>query len=625
MFAHAGMAQTNMELSDKLSGQSFDVLFDEVIRSKEFHARFENTNPHIPLLNKAITPGDRVSEVKFASAYCSTLVQEESNEPRAYIERYLAEAEKLQAFTALALLYECSSYHYYTEANSEFEGKHAKLALKYAKQSGNPYITILALDSLSDYASRKGEQAQATRHLREAEKLSLNTPEKYAISMISSGLATTYRRLGEYEKAINQLKKIKPDAQLASRYEMFAWEYSQAMVYLDWQKPNKAIESMHHALKHIDGDRKKYLEAFVYIGLSRAYLMLHDLDEAKRTLKKAGSVFDGRGYDYHRGFIALLYADLEAQLGNHDKAMAYLDQTSQLIKLDGYPRIHRIYAKQRAKSLEALGDYQNALEYTQSVVTISQGIDGQVHAQKMLLEELELETLSTSLENDQIQQQLAMDSMELAKVKERRKWQHLLVILGLLSMALLIYLLINQRKQSALLREMNLRDALTGVLSRRGIHEHLERVLTRLDTEQKQLSVLMLDVDHFKNVNDTYGHPGGDKLLIAIAQSCKHTIRPTDHIGRLGGEEFMVVCMNADHQQAMSVAERLRQKVEQTSVTYKRSTLMTTVSIGVTTGMPGDTFDSIMKRADKALYEAKRAGRNQVIGHKLQTKEHPPQ
>lgn len=617
VFCLFAQTSTNVRAQEsRNTAQAFDQLFDEIIRSNHFYSRFENVNQHedIPELNKLIPVNDRVREVRFASIYCSTLIQEKSNDPRAFIDRYLDEAKQLKVLMALALLYQCSSQQYYTEANSADEGKHAQLAVDVAKQSGNSYVTIVTLHTLSSFKSRQGEQANSIQLLHEAEQLLLTTPEKYALSMASSGLAKTYRRLGEYEKAIAQSDKIKTKGLVSSTFELFSWHYARAMIYLDWKKPTEAIDSMQKALQHTEGDQKEYLEGFVDIALGRAYLMRDSLDEAEQHLSAAKQVFNSRGYDYHLAFINMLQADLEAKRGNHQQAMRLLDRVTALIQLDGYPRIHHVYAKQRAASAKALGQYDEALEYSKKAVSINQEIDGQTHVQKMLLKELELDNFSTSIENDKIQQQLAIDSMHLVKLKERRKWQHLLTFLSLAFIALLLYLLFKQRKQSALFREMNMRDALTGVLSRRGIHEYLERMLLRLHTDQQMLSVMMLDVDHFKSVNDTFGHPAGDRLLIAIAENCKHAIRPTDKIGRLGGEEFMVVCVNTDFEQALSIAERLREQVASTSVTHKSNTLQTTVSIGVTTCHPDDTLDSIMQRADKALYQAKHAGRNQVVG-----------
>ena len=157
-------------------------------------------------------------------------------------------------------------------------------------------------------------------------------------------------------------------------------------------------------------------------------------------------------------------------------------------------------------------------------------------------------------------------------------------------------------------------DALTGLHNRRSFMEIAETELSRATRHGGQLAILMLDIDHFKSINDTHGHRVGDTVLQAFGALCQRTLRPYDTMGRVGGEEFAVVLPQASRDQASIVSERIRQLVERTQLSQERGLpLHFTVSIGVTGPADSTTnIDTLLNQADSALYEAKRAGRNQV-------------
>lgn len=151
-------------------------------------------------------------------------------------------------------------------------------------------------------------------------------------------------------------------------------------------------------------------------------------------------------------------------------------------------------------------------------------------------------------------------------------------------------------------------DKLTGVPNR----AQLDKQMDKLTGKVKPLSVIMMDIDHFKKVNDTYGHDVGDLVLKQFALTIKKSMRPVDILGRFGGEEFMVIC-NAEINEAMEIAERLRQAVVADPVKISDSRgIPITASFGVAEYEAGDTPGTIFKRADNALYQAKENGRNKV-------------
>ncbi|MGB8601669.1 MAG: PleD family two-component system response regulator, partial [Rhizomicrobium sp.] len=172
------------------------------------------------------------------------------------------------------------------------------------------------------------------------------------------------------------------------------------------------------------------------------------------------------------------------------------------------------------------------------------------------------------------------------------------------------------RQNVELSLEMAVTDQLTGLHNRRYMSRHLENLLSQSKQTGKPLAFAIMDIDFFKTVNDTYGHDIGDEVLREFASRVTANVRGIDLACRFGGEEFVVVMPDTDLTFAYAVAERLRKQVESTPITISRSpgTLNITVSIGIAAlGGADDTADALLHRADQALYQAKRTGRNRVV------------
>ena len=154
-------------------------------------------------------------------------------------------------------------------------------------------------------------------------------------------------------------------------------------------------------------------------------------------------------------------------------------------------------------------------------------------------------------------------------------------------------------------------DYLTGLASRKYIHESFVKAVSFAKRTATPLTIIMADLDYFKQVNDTFGHLAGDKVLVAVARLIHKIARNEDLAGRFGGEEFIMILVGTDQAGGKVFAERLRQKTEQMKVPGVKAKI--TMSLGVTEFLPDDTTDAAIKRADEAMYMAKRAGRNQVV------------
>ncbi|MCX7922981.1 MAG: diguanylate cyclase [Clostridia bacterium] len=178
------------------------------------------------------------------------------------------------------------------------------------------------------------------------------------------------------------------------------------------------------------------------------------------------------------------------------------------------------------------------------------------------------------------------------------------------------------KEENEKLESLSIRDGLTGIPNRRYFDQYIEMNWKSCAREAVPLSLIMIDIDYFKDYNDNYGHPKGDDCLIQVAQTlASGAKRPTDLVARYGGEEFAVVLPGTGSEGAKKVAERIRRDIESMGLTHEYSKVKpyVTVSLGVATILPsqGRYADQFINSADKALYQAKQEGRNRVVSVEL--------
>ncbi|MDR7307012.1 diguanylate cyclase [Rhodoferax saidenbachensis] len=172
---------------------------------------------------------------------------------------------------------------------------------------------------------------------------------------------------------------------------------------------------------------------------------------------------------------------------------------------------------------------------------------------------------------------------------------------------------LNQKQRD--LERLTRQDGLTGLFNRNTFVELSRRELDRAQRQGSSTTILLLDLDHFKRINDTWGHPAGDAVLRHVATLASTTVRSTDLVGRLGGEEFIVLLPNTSAEAGRKLAEKLRYRLESTPVQWEKTTIAVTASFGLanTTVEEKRDFDTLYTEADKALYLAKQRGRNRVV------------
>lgn len=175
------------------------------------------------------------------------------------------------------------------------------------------------------------------------------------------------------------------------------------------------------------------------------------------------------------------------------------------------------------------------------------------------------------------------------------------------------YALLNMQNELAETRQLLNEDALTGALNRRGLDQILEREVARCQRNKAKLSLAMVDLDHFKQINDNHGHSAGDQMLVHFTSLIRGVLRKSDALVRYGGEEFTLILPETDTRGALLVLGRLQQIMRKSPLLFEGKQINTTFSAGVAGLGNDDNGHALLRRADGALYQAKRAGRDRII------------
>ncbi len=351
-------------------------------------------------------------------------------------------------------------------------------------------------------------------------------------------------------------------------------------VRLDWASLMDDENHPDRALALLDRIRADVLRAGDHIHIvsldvtrAQAYLIQHRYDQARASARSALAAYPP---DAHNWIMQAAY------------------------------KVLYLAARQQGRDHEALLMHEKYMQQYQATEddAKAQAVAFQIVKQDMLARKLKLDELSKRNRILQLNQSLARKSTETNRL------YMLLLALALAFIGLWAY----RTKHSQLrFRRMSRHDDLTGVFNRKHFLDHAERALRRLGKKGEPACLAILDMDHFKQINDAYGHPAGDVVLRHVVRICQDTVSSTDVIGRLGGEEFGILMPGCHRDEGMQICERIRQTLAQMPA-HVPGIVTVTASIGLAdSGRHGHQLRPLLIAADRMLYAAKRGGRNRVM------------
>ncbi|MFN8495072.1 MAG: tetratricopeptide repeat-containing diguanylate cyclase [Caldilineaceae bacterium] len=464
---------------------------------------------------------------------------------------------------------------HYTNALAEYE------KLGHAERIAAMLVSIGFLHySLGDYAS--AQQA----YLRSMEFSPGVSPRMESQAL--NNIAINYIELGDFTNALDYLLRSLALARASKEaISTSAVLDSLADLHLRMRDLPKALE---YAQESLTLARTENLDFDINLGISlitlgKIYLAMQDYPQAVLCFQEAATV-SGEVTANHRIATALhmLGVTFRCQ-GEFHKATCVLEYVLNLTQELGTRPLQADCLGELAQCYKALSNYQQALAYYE-----------QFHETK---ESIFNERTATRFKTLQIVHEVEKARKEAELYQLRNvELQHE----------------IEQREHAqAALEDLATKDPLTGLFNRRHFFTLATKQFTQALSYRRPLSVLLLDVDHFKLVNDTYGHRTGDQALQSVAEQLRRGLRVTDIISRYAGDEFIILLPETDGEQAIQVAERLRFRIEAQELVASISPARITISFGVAT-LDAETqnLDELLEYADQALYIAKQLGRNNV-------------
>jgi diguanylate cyclase (GGDEF)-like protein len=313
--------------------------------------------------------------------------------------------------------------------------------------------------------------------------------------------------------------------------------------------------------------------------------------------------------------VFMLYADLarnHVHLQEYSSALNYLYQSqSYLPDIDDLAS-YAFYYSTAVQVYAGLNRFEDALLYSNQMLKLQQQMheaEKKQEAQKYLAK---FDARIKDSQNERLRLENALTTFELEKQKRDNRQNTIINSLGLALVLVLVCLIVFFIKRRNHFKNIALRDHLTGAPNRRAVLQIGNTLLNRAKSNNTSLAICLIDLDKFKVLNDSFGHDVGDEVLKAFAYACKHTLRETDHYGRYGGEEWLVILTDANPSHIESVFARLRDALNAQSIVGIPDDHQITFSMGVALYKPkeDENISQIINRADSNLYNAKDKGRN---------------
>ena len=494
-------------------------------------------------------------------------------------------------------------------------------AAKHIEASGDVARLAGINNNISLIYYSKGKYDSALEYMFKALGLYEQSGDLNGQGVVLNAIGNVYNKLGKAAEARGHFERALAIAE-GSRHTTLAVSalVNIAEIRIRAQEWQPALDALNRALA---GARQLGNPDFVSVCLNN----LGDVARARGRLPQALDYYQESMRIFEkmnaRPRLVVSYLNIgriHLELGERSEAETFLKKAFDL----GGEVEERNLQREAAEVLLALyaerGDFERAFEYQKAVADLKEQVFSRENVEKIA-------TLQAGYEAERKEREIALlraeRAIQVLEVKRQRLWLLLVASGSVLLLALAAVLFrryrIKVRMNAELARaydkvsELARLDGLTGLYNRRSAVERMSIEMARVGRTQRPFGVVLVDVDDFKKVNDVHGHEAGDRVLVALADLLRRTVREVDMVARWGGEEFLLVLPDTPLASAVAVAEKLRTAVAGLRVPYDGRELRVTATLGVSAcGVVGPVGESI-READEALYEGKRAGKNRVV------------
>jgi diguanylate cyclase (GGDEF)-like protein len=433
-----------------------------------------------------------------------------------------------------------------------------------------------------------GLYADALKNMFEALSVFDAKEDRAMASKCLNAVGYTYVLMNEFDQALVHLTRSAELARgLESKIHLANTLDSLGAAYLGLGDLDRALESSLESIQVCRSEGALIKEAEYLLGLGAIYSAKGDVEKAEECLGDSLSLARKYGYRFVEAGALRYLGQLACRKQEATKAIKLLEESLKLCTEIGASHKTYVCLSDLAKVCKDAGDFEAALSYFEKYHAAKEAIFSE-------------------------QTEFRVKSLEVSyKLKEANREKELYYLKNVA-----LQREVEERmKAQALAEHLAITDPLTGLSNRRQLLDLAEREVEHANRYQRTLSLIIFDLDHFKRVNDTFGHAAGDKVLVTISTFVQSTVRKCDIIGRYGGEEFALLLPETEGQNALTMFERIRRAIEEMKIELDGQAASVTISAGIAEVnllSRGDSLETLLDRADKALYAAKAAGRNQT-------------
>ncbi|MGI2168864.1 tetratricopeptide repeat-containing diguanylate cyclase [Shewanella sp. MF05960] len=435
-----------------------------------------------------------------------------------------------------------------------------------------PYWANVNLSELANSYRRFGDATTALKYQLILEQYYVDNQQKFAANRTNNEIAMSLEELGRFQEAIVRYQKT---------YEFWLNE-------------------------------KEYIfAADTSISMGGNLINLNRLDEAKLVLEQAEKQIksDNNG---NYSYMNLYLAQVHSKLNNNAQALEYIQKAEKAFIYSENARGLNQALRLKSEVYQALAQWPEAYQSLSAYVDSHEALDKQTMSDRKSEMQTRFDTHKIQTENDLLVQRDKDKEQQLQIMQRNENMQIIIIILVAIILIIVSIFAYKQLMRKQLFRRLALTDELTKLSNRRDTYSQGQHFLKVAQLSGKPFSIISFDADHFKRVNDQLGHDIGDKVLVKLASICASMMRDTDVVGRVGGEEFLVLLPNIDKTKAIEIAERLIETIAHYDWQQIAPNLAQTVSAGVASYSSEVELSPLLLKADKALYSAKAAGRNCV-------------
>jgi len=581
-----------------------------------------NADQALKLLEKQPDPD---LEVQARLILCDYYAERDTGTAEREIDAGTALLPKAQRKGLKAGLLDCRGQMFETAGNNARARALYEQAVAVAAETHDDEMLAQSLFSRGYLLGLEGEYAAGLGDLKRAQALfeKLNKP-MHSLTVLNS-IATLYNRMGDYAQAVyiySRAFKAQHAAGMQREEAVTLHNLGRAYENLhEWDESRKSFAQSLAVSRQLAYPRG---EAYALRGLAAVANATGDPRGALETLARAEALQRQTPDARLRAQIQLARGIAYHELDRLPESIAALEDALEVFRTaDAMGELNATYS-QLAEVYSRSGNWKAAYErLAQAKETSDRLLNNQLD-QRFATLKVEFDTAAKEKENALLMHENEINQQALAQGRSLRHLQAAVILLSVTLVFVLAMLAVHQRRNALRMKYLALTDELTNVPNRRSVLSRLDPLLR--DSEAGTCACLIIDVDHFKKINDQFGHPTGDEVLKAVAAAVRELIQEPAFFGRLGGEEFLIVLPRMDMSGAREAAERFREAIMAIDTSrWCPDNRRVTVSIGCSVSNPGaDTPSTMLKRADFALYAAKRNGRNCVESEPTFPVDQPP-